>query len=148
MNPPDWLSPVADAASLAGLVVSAGIGYFTRSIAERVRVKIRIPQVRRALQENAVSLSENMAEWPRSKQKTIEAISRAEAILQNVKIKLSRNEKVKVLAVLKNMRGRRVQLYGKASLQHSSEEDFWKIYYGLVGVISSLEQLEKDSRLE
>jgi len=148
MSSSTWLSMLADVASLLGLVATAVIGYFTRSLAERIRVKVRVPQLKKSLAGHAKSLSDSMANWPHAKQSAIEAVSRAEAVLRNAKPKLASDEKSKVIDVLKLARGRRSMMFGKASLQGCSEDDLWGIYQGLVGVISMLEQLEKDARLE
>lgn len=148
MSSSTWLSTLADVASLLGFVATGVIAYFTRSLAERVRTKVRVPQLKKSLAVHAKSLSESMVGWPQAKQSAIEAVSRAEAVLRNAEPKLTGIEKSKVVDVLKLARGRSSGIFKKASLQGCSEDDLWGIYQGLVGVISALEQLEKDARLE
>lgn len=148
MSVPDWLSPVADVLSLVGFGLTVWVLIVTRSLKRTFALRARTPELRRSLERSAKKLPSLLGAWPQSKNETLALLANARAVLENLSAKLPRSERGTVDRLVRNMHGRRAGMFTYMTISHYTDDDLWKIFADLQGVIASLEQREKDASWE
>lgn len=148
MSVPALLSPIADILSLLGFGLTVWVLIVTRSLKRTFALRARTPELRKSLEASAKKLSALLGRWPESKNETFALIANARAVLENLSAKLPRSEKSAVACLVKEMRGRREGWLTYTPIARYTEDDLWKIFADLQGVIASLEQRERDASWE
>lgn len=142
---PTWLSPVADWASLLGFVFTVWVLVVTRRLRREFTLRGRVPDLRRALSKLTAAISDKMIAWPTTKSETAALLARVRALLENLEIKLPRNERVPVAALIERLRGKRVGWLRRLPLSAYTNNEIWDIFADIQGIVAGLEQREKDA---
>ena len=90
-------------------------------------------------------LSEQLKNWDTDKTPALEAFSNVKALLENIKPKLPSEEKRKVGDYINRLQPKKY-LVIKTSISELSEDSAWELYTELSGLVTSLQQLAKDSK--
>ncbi len=145
---PDWLTDLnklGSICSIVGLVVTIFLFFEARKIKNSFLRRARLPEVNRDLLKLTSQLSENLKSWNEDKKNALETFSKIKALLDNIKQKLPANEKTKVNEYLSNLRPKKLWLIN-SPLSDLSEDEAWGRYTKLSGLVTTLQQLAKDSK--
>ncbi len=145
---PDWLTDInkiGSISSIIGLVVTVFLFIEARSIKNSFLRRARLPEVNRELLKFTSQLSERLKDWENSKTDAIETFSQIKALLENIKPKLPSEEKKKVDEYLQQLHPKKYLIIN-GSLSDLNEDDAWDRYTELSGLVTTLQQLAKDSK--
>lgn len=145
MSTPTWLSPLADILSLIAFGMTVWVLHETRSLRRTFALRVRTPQLRRSLVATAKSLPPLITVWPQKRNDTLQVLANTRAILENLRSKLPRGERIPVKRLVRALHGRRTGLFRRMPVSEYKEDDLWAIFADLQGLITSLEQREKDA---
>ena len=145
---PDWLTDINKLGSISS-IIGLGFTFFLFMEARWIRKsfirRARLPELNKELRRTTSDLSENLKVWSNDKNRAIQSFSKVKALLENIKPKLPIDERKKVVAYLSKLQQRRL-FFIKKSMADLSEDSAWKLYTELSGLVTSLEQLAKDSK--
>lgn len=144
---PEWLTDlnkIGSISSILGLVVTVFIFIEARKIRNSFLRRARLPEINRELNKVTSSVSNNLKNWDADKTPALAAFSNVKALLENIKPKLPAEEKRKVGAYLDRLQPKKYLII-KASISDLNEEAAWELYAELSGLVTSLQQLAKDS---
>jgi len=145
---PDWLTDlnkIGALSSIIGLVVTGFLFVEARKIKDSFLRRARLPQVTRELVAATSSLSTHLKEWSNDVSPALETFSKIVALLENIKTKLPSEEKKKVDEYLSRLHPKKFIIINR-SLADLSEDEAWDRYTRLSGLITTLQQLTKDSK--
>ncbi len=145
---PDWLTDInkiGSISSIVGLIVTVFLFAEARRIKNSFLRRARLPEVNRELIKLSSNLSDRLKDWENSKTLAIETFSQIKALLENIKPKLPSEEKKKVAEYLQQLHPKKYFIYD-SSLSDLTEDDGWDRYTELSGLVTTLQQLAKDSR--
>ena len=145
---PSWLADISTLGSISsilGFVVTVFLFIEARKIHKSFLRRARLPELNRELARATSQVSKHLKGWSKNKKPALEAFSNVKALLENVKRKVPAEEKKKVVAYLSRLQPRKYFLI-KRKIAELNEESAWELYTELSGLITSLEQLAKDSK--
>ncbi|MCG7537287.1 hypothetical protein [Pseudoalteromonas sp. OOF1S-7] len=145
---PNWptdINQIGSISSIIGLIVTVFLFFEARSIKNSFIRRARLPEVNRELLKFTSQLSERLKNWESQKTEAIETFSQIKALLQNIKPKLPSEEKRKVDEYLQKLHPKRYLII-EGSLSDLTEDDAWDRYTELSGLVTTLQQLAKDSK--
>lgn len=145
---PDWLTDlnkIGSISSVIGLVVTVFLFLEARKIRDSFLRKARLPEVNRDLAKSTSQLSDRLKEWDDDKTPSIEIFSRVRALLENIKAKLPPEEKKKVNDYLLKLHPKKYYFIN-GSLSELTEDEAWDRYTELSWLVTTLQQLAKDSK--
>jgi len=145
---PDWLTDInniGSIASIVGLIVTVFLLVEARSIKNSFLRRARLPEVNRELMKLTSKLSDRLKDWENSKTLAVEIFSQIKALLENIKPKLPSEEKKKVEEYLQHLHPKKYFIMS-CSLSDLTENDAWDRYTELSGLVTTLQQLAKDSK--
>lgn len=145
---PDWLTDInklGSISSIVGLVVTIFLLLEAKKIRNSFLRRARLPEVNRELAKASSQLSENLKKWENDKTPSLETFSTINALLENIKPKLPPEEKRKVEHYLIRLHPTKYWLL-KDSLSVLTEDQVWERYTELSGLVTTLQQLAKDSK--
>lgn len=145
---PEWLTDInklGSISSILGLIVTFFLFIEARKIQKSFLRKARLPEVNKELMKLASLLSERLKKWETDKTSAIEVFSTIKALLENIKPKLPSEEKKKVESYLIQLHPKKY-LFIDCSLSQLSEDEAWERYTDLSGLVTTLQQLAKDSK--
>lgn len=148
LQSPLWLSFLADVLSFVGFLLTIRLLILTKKIRKEFQSKARIPELRKTLVATVKSLTTLLQDWQRNRNQIVVALTTCQPVLESLKVKLSRSQSSSSRNLLKALRAKRRNWLGFQTHHEHSEEDVWRIFAELQGVIASLEQLEKDAKWE
>ncbi len=145
---PDWLTDlnkIGSISSMVGLVVTVFLFLEARKIKNSFLRRARLPEINRELVKSTSQLSDRLKKWSDDKTPSIETFSTIKALLENIKSKLPPEEKKKVDGYLLLLHPKKYLII-KGSLSELTEDEAWKRYTELSGLVTALQQLAKDSK--
>lgn len=145
---PDWLTDmnkIGSISSIIGLIVTIFLFIEARKIRNSFLRRARLPEVNRELARLTSNISEHLKNWMADKKPALETFSNVQALLENVRPKLPSAEKRKVEGYLTRLRPKKY-LVIRVSISDLSEDSAWERYTELSGLVTSLQQLAKDSK--
>lgn len=145
---PDWLTDlnkIGSISSVLGLVVTVFLFIEARKIRNSFIRRARLPEINKELAKATSKVSEQLKNWGADKTPALEAFSNVKALLENIKPKLPTEEKKKVGEYLNRLQPKKY-LVVKTSISELGEEAAWELYTELSGLVTSLQQLAKDSK--
>lgn len=145
---PDWLTDlnkIGSISSIIGLVVTVFLFLEARKIRNSFLRRARLPEVNRELSKSASQLSDRLKKWNDDKTPSIETFSTIKALLENIKSKLPPEEKKKVGEYLLKLHPKKY-FFMNSPLSKLTEDEAWDRYTELSGLVTTLQQLAKDSK--
>lgn len=145
---PEWLTDlnkIGSISSILGLVVTAFLFIEARKIKNSFLRRARLPEINKELNKVTSNVSNHLKNWDADKTPALEAFSNVKALLENIKPKLPAEEKRKVGAYLERLQPKKYLII-KTSISELNEEAAWELYTELSGLVTSLQQLAKDSK--
>lgn len=138
-NLAQWVIDLSSLFSILGFVVTCFLLYEAREIKKSFMRKARIPEIVSDLERVFGDLLGNLQEFSGKKREIHENIVKATGLLESITPKLDKNDVEKISKFVADT---------KLSLDRELSEDLsWSIYSQLSGVITYLQQLAKDTRL-
>lgn len=144
----DWIvyiNNLSAVCSILGLIITVFLFVEARKIQKSFLRRARLPAVSKELAKMASKVPGELNNWNNDKKPALESFSKVNAILENIKPKLPTNEKGKVELYLSRLQPKTF-FFAKGKMVDLSEESAWSLYTELSGLITSLEQLSKDSK--
>lgn len=145
---PEWLTDlnkIGSISSILGLVVTVFLFIEARKIRNSFLRRARLPEINKELTKATSNVSEKLKNWDTDKMPALEAFSNVKALLENIKAKLPAEEKRKVSDYLNRLQPKKY-LVIKTSISELDENAAWELYTELSGLVTSLQQLAKDSK--
>lgn len=145
---PEWLTDlnkIGSISSILGLVVTIFLFIEARKIRNSFLRRARLPEINKELVKVTSNVSEQLKNWDAEKTPALDAFSNVKALLENIKPKLPSEEKRKVGDYLNRLQPKKY-LFIKTSISELSEDAAWELYTELSGLVTSLQQLAKDSK--
>jgi len=145
---PEWLTDlnkIGSISSILGLIVTVFLFMEARKIRNSFLRRARLPEVNKELAKVTSNVSIQLKNWEVDKTPALEAFSNVKALLENIRLKLPSEEKRKVGDYLNRLQPKKY-LSVKRSISELSEDAAWELYTELSGLVTSLQQLVKDSK--
>jgi|SRR5690554_1815248 len=145
---PEWLTDlnkIGSISSVLGLIVTVFLFIEARKIRNSFLRRARLPEINKELSKATSKVSNHLKNWGADKTPALKALSNVKALLENIKPKLPAEEKRKVGAYLDRLQPKKY-LVIKTSVSELNEEAAWELYTELSGLVTSLQQLAKDSK--
>ena len=145
---PEWLTDlnkIGSISSILGLIVTIFLFVEARKIRNSFLRRARLPEINRELAKATSNVSDQLKNWGEDKTPALEAFSNVKALLENIKPKLPSEEKNKVKDYLSRLQPKKY-LFVNTSLAELGEDSAWELYTELSGLVTSLQQLAKDSK--
>lgn len=145
---PEWLTDlnkIGSISSVLGLIVTVFLFIEARKIRNSFLRRARLPEINKELSKATSKVSNHLKNWDADKTPALEALSNVKALLENIKPKLPAEEKRKVGVYLDRLQPKKY-LVIKTSVSELNEEAAWELYTELSGLVTSLQQLAKDSK--
>tara|TARA_R110001583_G_scaffold195126_1_gene369548 strand:- start:1642 stop:2088 length:447 start_codon:yes stop_codon:yes gene_type:complete len=145
---PDWLTDInklGSISSIAGLIVTIFLFLEARKIRNSFLRKARLPEVTKELVKVTSEIAESLKKWDTDKTPALETFSKVKALLENIRPKLPSDEKRKVENYLNRLQQKKYFII-KISISELNEDSAWELYTELSGLVTSLQQLAKDSK--
>jgi hypothetical protein len=146
MTFPDWLSWVADAASVVGLAITIAVWLQTKALKMTFVLRARLPEFSSALKSASDRIFDSPQNSSADLQRSEAELARLSAILRNLSLKLMPPERKSAMRLLKKCdQSERKHPFLKAAEQRQLAIDrLWEIYNGTQELIESLKQAEQD----
>lgn len=142
---PQWLTDIASLSSIVGLVISIFVLIEAKKIRKSFLRRARLPEIMKELTQANNGLSKHLKDWNEGKRFGIEQLSIAKGLLENLEEKLPDKERKKVKVFCQKLETKRMFFFA-IPITNIEEEQAWEFYTQLTGLITSLEQLSKDSK--
>lgn len=145
---PDWLTDInkiGSISSILGLVVTVFLFLEARKIKNSFLRRARLPEVNKELAKVTSQVSVHLISWGKDKTPALETFSNVKALLENIRPKLPADEKRKVEGYLNRLQPKKYLII-KRPISELSEDAAWELYTELSGLVTSLQQLAKDSK--
>lgn len=145
---PDWLTDlnkIGSISSMIGLIVTIFLFMEARKIRNSFLRRARLPEINRELAKVTSKVSDQLKNWDADKTPALEAFSNVKALLENIKPKLPSEERNKVADYLNRLQPKKYLII-KTSISELGEDAAWELYTELSGLVTSLQQLVKDSK--
>lgn len=145
---PEWLTDlnkIGSISSILGLVITVFLFVEARKIRNSFLRRARLPEINKELNKVTSNVSNHLKNWDADKKPALEAFSNVKALLENIKPKLPAEEKRKVGDYLNQLQPKKYLII-KTSISELNEDAAWELYTELSGLVTSLQQLAKDSK--
>lgn len=145
---PDWLTDInklGSISSIIGLIVTVFLFLEARKIRNSFLRRARLPEVNKELAKVTSEVAESLKKWDSDKTPVLETFSKVKALLENISPKLPSDEKRKVENYLNRLQPKKYFII-KSSISELNEDSAWELYTELSGLVTSLQQLAKDSK--
>lgn len=142
-----WLSDIGSISSIIGIIVTFFLFLEARKIRNSFLRRARLPEVIKDLTETNRKISKHLKEWGDESREGIHQLLIARELIENLKPKLPEIERKKCTAYVQKLQVRRL-LFFRSDILVISTDKAWELYSGLSGLITMLEQLQKDSKWE
>lgn len=134
----DWLTTISSISSIIGLIITVFLFIEARKIRAAFIRRARLPELNNDLAKMTSEVSKHLKNWHADKAPALESFSKVKALLENIKSKLPTEERKKVLSLLSKIE--------RADISIMSENSVWYLYADLSGLVTSMEQIIKDSK--
>jgi len=142
---PDWVQNIASVSSILGLGLTVWLLVEAKKIRNSFLRRARLPEVIKELSKANNKISKHLGNWSTEEREGIKQFTIAKELLESLQQKLPDIEKKKVTIYTQTLEIRRY-FFLKSTISEATEDEAWKLYTGLSGIITSLNQLQKDSR--
>ncbi len=145
---PEWLTDfnkIGSISSMIGLIVTIFLFVEARKIRDSFLRRARLPEINKELTKVTSKVSDQLKNWDADKNPALEAFSNVKALLENIKPKLPTEERKKVGDYLNRLQPKKY-FFIRASISELGEDAAWELYTELSGLVTSLQQLAKDSK--
>jgi len=144
---PEWLDldKIGSMSSVIGLIVTIFLFVEARKIKNSFLRRARLPEVTKELAKASSQASTSLKNWHADKTSALEIFSNVKALLENIRSKLPSEEKRKVENYLNRLQPKKY-IFLKVSMSELDEDKAWELYTELSGLVTTLQQLAKDSK--
>lgn len=144
-NTPLWLSDVGSISSIVGVIVTFFLFWEARKIRNSFLRRARLPEVIKDLTDANKKISKHLKDWNDESREGVHQLLIAKELIESLKPKLPESERKKCAAYVQKLQTRRL-IFFKSEISMVNTEKAWELYSGLSGLITMLEQLQKDSK--
>jgi hypothetical protein len=145
---PEWLTDlnkIGSISSIIGLIVTIFLFVEARKIRDSFLRKARLPEINKELLKVFSKVSGQLNNWGTDRNPALEAFSNVKALLENIKPKLPSKERKKVGDYLNQLQPKKY-LFIRSSISELDKDAAWELYTELSGLMTTLQQLAKDSK--
>ncbi len=142
---PQWIQNLSILFSIFGFVVTCFLLIEARDIKNSFLRKARIPEIVTELTDVSGKLARNLKKWDAESSLALERLEITKGLLESIEKKLPGHEKKKVSNLISKLNVKK-WIFFKVPISVLEKDQAWDLYTELSGVITSLKQLEKDSK--
>jgi hypothetical protein len=139
------MSDIGTISSFIGLFVTIFLLIEAQKIRKSFLRRARLPTITRELSKTTSDISTSLKVWSKDKNSALEQFAKIKGLLENIKQKLPSEEKKQINGLLNKLQPKRYWLF-KSNISELTEDMAWDLYTDLNTVVTSLEQLVKDSK--
>ena len=141
----ELFSFVGSIASILGLLVTGFLFWEARKIRNSFLRRARLPEIIKDLATANNKISKHLKNWNEESREGIHQLLITKELIESLKPKLPDTEKKKSSAYIQKLRPKKWGFFNTNSL-NIDEEKAWDLYSNLSRLITTLEQLQKDSK--
>lgn len=142
---PQWVIDVSSVSSIVGLIITIFLFSEARTIRKAFLRRARLPTITKEVAKATSDISSRLKDWSKNRQPTLEMFAKVKGLLENIKPKLPTEEQKKINEFLRKLQPRKYMVF-KSSISEITEDKAWNLYTDLNAVVTSLQQLVKDSQ--
>jgi len=117
----------------------------TRSLRTTFALRGRTPELRKSLTACARQLRPLITVWPKRQDEALALLARTRSTLENLLLKLPAADRPSIEDLVKRLRGKKASFFSPPLLSNYTETELWDIFQKLQGIVTKLEQIEKDA---
>lgn len=141
----EWFSFAGSIASIFGLFVTCFLLWEARKIRTSFLRRARLPEIIKDLSVANSKISKHLKSWDEESREGTHQLLIAKELIASLKPKLPDVEKKKCSAYIQKLTPKKWFFFYADDLK-INEKKAWDLYSNLSGLITTLEQLQKDSR--
>lgn len=142
---PQWLTDAGTISSIIGLIVTLFLLLEARKIQLSFLRRARLPALTKELNKSIPKISRSLGSWKTDDVKTKQEFAKVKALLENLKPKLTADEKKHINSFLVKLQPRKYYII-RTSIFDLTEDLAWDLYTDLNLIATGLDQLIKDSK--
>ncbi|OQW75286.1 MAG: hypothetical protein BVN35_09325 [Proteobacteria bacterium ST_bin11] len=142
---PQWIIDISSISSIIGLIITIFLFFEARTIRRSFLRRARLPTITKELEKATSEISNKLKTWSTNERPALEMFAKVKALLENIKTKLPIEEQKKINEFLRKLQPRKYMVF-KSSISEITEDKGWSLYTDLNTVVTSLQQLVKDSQ--
>jgi len=142
---PQWIIDISSISSIIGLIITIFLFFEARTIRRSFLRRARLPTITKELEKATSEISNRLKTWSTNERPALEMFAKVKALLENIKTKLPIEEQKKINEFLRKLQPRKYMVF-KSSISEITEDKGWSLYTDLNTVVTSLQQLVKDSQ--
>ncbi|WP_417776701.1 hypothetical protein [Stutzerimonas xanthomarina] len=144
---PVWISNVGTITSIIGFFVTVFLLIEARKLRSSFLRKARLPEVVEELKKINKDLSKILKNWNEDSREGVRQLRLSKEVVESLKPKLPDYQKKKCSNYIQMLSTRKLFFF-RTDFLSISDERAWQLYEELSGLITSLEQLQKDLKWE
>jgi len=142
---PIWITNISIVSSIFGLAFTIYVLVEVNKMRNSYLRRARLPETIKEITEAHKNLLKSLKNWQVKQRSGIEQLSITKSLLVNLLPKLSDTEKSEITKFINTLQ-KREYFFIKSPISEATEDEAWKIYKNLSGIITTLNQLHKDSK--
>ena len=142
---PIWITNISIVSSIFGLAFTVYVLLEVQKIRNSYLRRARLPETIKEITEAHKTLFRCLKNWQIKERSGIEQFSITRSLLVNLSPKLPDTEKNEISKFVKTLQ-RREYIFIKTTISEATVDEAWEIYTNLTGIITTLNQLHKDSK--
>lgn len=135
----------ASVSSILGLLGTLYVIYGLKKIKDRFTLKARLPELNNDLRSATSELFNNLKKWQVDNKLAINSLSKIKGLLVSIKRKLPKRDRKKITSFLSSVHPKQ-GYFKKGTLSSLTEDEVWDRYTTLNELVTTLEQLYKDTK--
>lgn len=144
---PVWVSDASIILSIISFIVTAFLFLEAVKIRKSFLRRARLPEILKELNSVSKNIALQFGSWDDQSAEIIRQFVIAKELLESLSLKLPGTERRKVNVFVNSLTERKYFIV-RTTITSASKDEAWIFYAGLTGVLTSLTQLQKDSRWE
>lgn len=140
-----WVTDLGTLSSIVGLGITALLLWEARKIRDSFIRRARLPEVIKELTAANKIIAKSLKDWGNEENEGVRQFKIAKELLENLKPKLPDAEKKKASIYTQKLEERK-WLFFCSTITTASPDKAWDLYSELSASITSLQQLQKDSK--
>ena len=142
---PKWIVDVASISSIIGLLITIFLLLEARKIRNSFLRRARLPEVTKEISASHKKLAQCLKDWTSEEKKGIEQLFITKELLRNLHPKLPSPEKKKISLFINTLKKKEWIIFS-STIKSLTEDEAWVYYQNISAMLTTLKQLEKDSR--
>lgn len=143
-----WITDIATLTGLAGSVITIFVYRETRTLKKIFKRKVGLPKMQHNLNECASKISSLLDSWEENKDRIIEQFRMSAVWAESFAEKSPSKDKIKIQEFLSAVTVKKFLRKPKFDISLKNEKQAWDLYYELCTLISRIDVIVNDMKLD